>query len=324
MNRAAATSSNVSPTIGQSDRLYLRECSLVVGGRDEGLELGELRVVFSTQKADFETPNRANIKVYNLSEETKNRLKTKEFTKVVLQAGYVGNIGLIFGGNIRQVRFGRENGVDTYADFLVSDGDRAYNYAVVNATLAAGATHKDQVNVASAAMAEHGVTPGYVPDLGGQQLPRGRVMYGMARDYMRESAASTNTSWSIQDGKLQMVPKRGYIPSNPITLTAESGLIGMPEQTNDGIMVRALLNPQFRVGGRIHLNNKSIVLLKTDLKIGAFMKAPRLNNDGLYRILAAEFKGDTRGKDWYADLTCVGIDASAPIGSRIIVSNGGR
>lgn len=320
MTRAA----NVSPTIGQDDRLYLRKCSLVVGGKGDGLELGELRITFSTHKADFETPNRADIKVYNLSEETCNRMRSKEFTKLVLQAGYEGNYGLIFGGTIRQARFGRENGVNTYVDFLVSDGDRAYNYATVNTTLAAGATHKDQVAVAAAAMAEHDVTPGYIPDLGGQELPRGRVMYGMARDFMREAAASSDTSWSIQDGKMQMVPRRGYIPGNPITLTAETGLIGQPEQTNDGIMVRALINPQFRVGGRIHLNNKSIIAFKTDLKIGAFQKAPRLNSDGLYRILAIEWKGDTRGKDWYADLTCVGIDGSAPIGSRIIVSNGGR
>lgn len=305
------------------DRLYLRKLSLIVGGGSEGLELGDLRVVFKTFKADFETPNRAEIRVYNLADETARRVQ-KEFTKVVLQAGYEGNFGLIFGGTIRQVRFGREKGVDTYADFLVSDGDRAYNYAVVNATLAAGATQRDRVDAAMGAMKGHGAEQGYIPELGGQAMPRGQALYGMARDTMRDSAASTDTSWSIQDGKVQMVPRRGYVPGNPITLTAESGLIGQPEQTNEGIMVRCLLNPRLRVGGRIHLNNKSILRFKTDLKIGAFQKAPRLDNDGLYRILAIEFSGDTRGNDWYAALTCVGIDDSAPIGSKIVVSNGGR
>jgi len=308
-----------------SDRLYLRKCSLVVGGGSgQGLELGDLRVVFGSHKADFETPNRLDCRVYNLAEETCHRLGTKEFTRLVLQAGYEGNFGLIFGGTIRQVRFGRENGVDTYADFLVSDGDRAYNYAVVNATLAAGATHRDKVNAAVAAMAPHGVTPGYIPDLGGQAMPRGQVLYGMARDHMRTAAHTTDTSWSIQDGAVQMVPKRGYLPGNAISLTAESGLVGMPEQTNDGIMVRCLLNPRLRVGSRIHLNNKSIIRFKTDLRIGAFQHAPRIDRDGLYRILAIEFRGDTRGQDWYCDLTCVGIDDSAPLLSKIIVSNGGR
>ena len=306
-----------------SDRLYLRKCSLIVGGGTEGLELGELRVTFKTHKADFETPNHADIRVYNLSGETARRIKG-EFKRVVLQAGYEGNYGLIFGGSIRQVRLGREGGVNTFVDILASDGDRAYNYAVVNATLAAGATQRDVVKAAVGSMQEHGATQGHIPDLGGQALPRGVTMYGMARDYMRDAAASTDTSWSIQDGAVQMVPKRGYLPGNAVELTAESGLIGQPEQTNEGIMVRCLINPRLRVGGRIKLNNKSIRRIKTDLKISAFMKAPRIDRDGLYRILAIEFSGDTRGQDWYADLTCVGIDDSAPIGSKIIVSNGGR
>ena len=35
---------------------------------------------------------------------------------------------------------------------------------------------------------------------------------------------------------------------------------------------------------------------------------PKLDNDGLYRIIKCEFTGDTRGNDWYADLVCIGID----------------
>lgn len=308
-----------------ADRLYLRKCSLVVGGAGGGgLELGQMRVVFASHKADYETPNRLDCRVYNLSDDTCRRLGSREFTRLVLQAGYEGNCGLIFGGTIRQVRFGRENGVDTYADFLVSDGDRAYNYAVVRATLAAGATQGDVVDKAVGAMGEHGATRGHIPDLGGQALPRGQVMYGMARDYLRDAAHGTDTSWSIQDGAVQMVPKRGYLPGQAVELTAESGLIGMPEQTEGGIMVRCLINPQLRVGGRIKLDNKSILRFKTELRIGAFMKAPRIDKDGLYRVLAIEWKGDTRGQDWYANLTCVGIDDSAPLLSKIVVSNGGR
>jgi len=302
------------------DLQWLRRCALTVGS----LELPQdLRITFQTHKADFETPNRADIRVYNLSEETARRVQ-REFSQVVLQGGYEGNFGLLFGGNIRQIRRGRENGVDTYLDILASDGDRAYNYAVVNQTLAAGAGQAEQVRACQKAMSDHGVEPGYTPALGGQALPRGKVMYGMARSYMRDAADTTATTWSIQDGRMQMVPRGGYLPGEAVKLTHESGLIGQPEQTNEGIKVRALINPRFRIGGRIWLNNASVIRFKTNLKIGAFQKAPRLDDDGFYRILAVEFKGDTRGQDWYADLICVGIDDSAPIGSKIIDSNGGR
>lgn len=306
-----------------SEHQYLRQCSLVVGNDGQGLELADLRVVFQTHHADYETPNHADIRVYNLAEATARRVE-KEFTKVVLQAGYQGTMGLIFGGTVRQVRRGRENGKDTYLDILASDGDRAYNYAVVNATLAAGSTANDQVLTAQAAMAEHGVEAGHLPELGGPALPRGRVMYGMARKTMRDASQATNSSWSIQNEATQVVPTQSYLPGEAVVLTAQTGLIGQPEQTNEGIKVRALINSRFRVGGRIKLDNASIKRFRTEITVGAFNKAPRLDDDGLYRILGVDFTGDTRGKDWYADLICVGIDDSAPIGSKLVDTYGGR
>jgi hypothetical protein len=298
------------------DRLYLRACSLVVGGDGQGLELGELRVAFKIKHADSETPNAGDFRIYNLSERTMTRIK--EFSSIVLQAGYVGSgAGLIFGGNIRQARRGRE-GTETYLDILASDGDKAYNYAVVNSTLAAGASQADQVDRAAGALAGHGVTRGHVPDLGGVRLPRGKAMYGMARKYLRDAASTTGTSWSIQNGQLQMVPVQGYLPGTAVRLTAQTGLVGQPEQTNEGIKIRALINPRFRVGGRIQLDNASIKKYRTDLKFSAANLTTRLDEDGLYRILAIDWSGDTHGQDWYADLICVGIDDSAPVGSKLL------
>lgn len=60
----------------QTDQLqYLRQCSLVVGSDGQGLELADLRVVFQTHHADYETPNHADIRVYNLAEATAQRIE---------------------------------------------------------------------------------------------------------------------------------------------------------------------------------------------------------------------------------------------------------
>ena len=128
----------------ESGRQWLRKCSLLVGKGSDGLELGELRIVFKTTKGDIETPNSAEIAVYNLSEATSSKIR-KEFTRVVLQAGYQDNCAVIFDGTIRQVRRFRENGTDVCTSILAADGDAAYNYAVVNTTLAAGSTSAEHV-----------------------------------------------------------------------------------------------------------------------------------------------------------------------------------
>lgn len=286
---------------------WLRACSLVVASSSgQGIDLGELRVVFSTKKGDTETPNSAEIRVYNLSDATMSRMR-REFTRVVLQAGYQSNCGVIFDGNIRGTRSGREHGTDTWLEIVAADGDRAYNFATVNATLAAGSTPADRVRVCRESFAAKGAGDGHVPELGGAPLPRGKVMYGMARKHMRDEASTCGCSWSFQDGKLQMVNHAGYLPGEAVVLTHETGLVGTPEQTNEGIKVRCLLNPKLRVGGRVKLDNKSIQQAKTELKLVA-QRPPKLDSDGFYRILKVEFCGDTRGNDWYADMVCIGLD----------------
>lgn len=295
----------------EEGRQWLRACSLVVGpDSGEGLELSALRITFATKKGDMETPNSAEINVYNLSDDTAAKIR-REFTQVSLSAGYEGNLGAIFRGNIRHVRVWRENGVDTVLSILAADGDRAYNFATVNTTLAAGSRPADRVRVCQGSMQAKGTGAGYTPDLGGQPLPRGKVMYGMARQYMRDEARDTDTDWSIQDNKVQMVPRKGYLPGEAVVLTHETGLVGSPEQTQDGISVRALLNPRLRVGGRIKLNNASVKTMQTPLKLAASRQGARLDADGFYRIIKVEFRGDTRGNDWYADMVCIGIDDTA-------------
>ncbi|MCL1939531.1 MAG: hypothetical protein FWG04_02585 [Desulfovibrionaceae bacterium] len=286
---------------------WLRACSLaVVDKSGKGLSLSELRIVFKISKGETETPNSAEIRVYNLSEATMSRMR-REFTRVILQAGYQSNYGIIFDGNIRQTLQGRENGTDTYLDIIAADGDKAYNFAIANATLAAGSTPADRVNACQQAFAAKGAGEGHVPDLGGARLPRGKVMYGMARKYMRSEAESSDCSWSFQDGKMQMVKNDGYLPGEAVVLTHETGLVGTPEQTSDGITVRCLLNPKLRIGGRIKLDNKSIKQAKTDLKASS-KQPPKMDNDGFYRILKGELTGDTRGTDWYANMVCIGLD----------------
>jgi len=302
-------------------RQYLRKVTLLVGNaKGEALDLSALRIKFRIRKTDAETPNVAEIEVFNLDDETSLRIQ-KEFTDVTLQAGYVENFGVVFRGNAKQILRGREeNGVDTYLNIAASDGDSAYNFAVVNTTLAAGATQRDQIAAAGQPMASRGVTQGYAPDMGGQALPRGKVMFGNSREYLRQSAEASDTSWSIQDGKMQFVPRTGLLPGQAVELTSASGLIGTPEQTNDGIKIKCLINPNIRQGGVVSIRDSEVKAAKA----GKFFKQPnkkgevderqpvKIDKDGLYKVLRADYHGDTHGNEWYQELVCVGIDDTAP------------
>lgn len=299
---------------------YLRHCTLLVAtASGQALDLSQLRVKFQIRKTNAETPNTCEVDVYNLSAET-SLLIEREFTDITLQAGYAENFGVIFRGNAKQILRGRENGTDSYLSIIAADGDAAYNFAVVNTTLAAGATPGDEVAAALRPMTGRGVATGSVPNLGGQRLTRGKVMFGNSRRYIRQNADSTGHDWSIQDGKVQLVPRLGLLPGQAVVLTSDSGLVGTPEQSNDGIKIQCLINPMIKPGGVVDIRQSEVKAAKQ----GAFVSAPNkdgitderkpvaIDVDGLYKVLRIDYEGDTHGNAWYMTLVCVGIDDTAP------------
>lgn len=307
---------------------YIRKCDLIVSNdTGDGLNLEGLTINFAIKKTDGQTPNTAAIRVYNLNDDTVKRIK-KEFTRVTLQAGYESNYGVIFDGNVKQYTEGRENVVDHFLDIQAADGDESYNFAVVNATLAAGAKQRDQIEAAAKTMQQLGGTQtGYIADdTDGEALPRGKVMYGMARDYIRQSSTSAGCSWTIQNGKIQVVPLTGVLPGQAIVLNSQSGLVNAPEQTNDGIKFRCLINPQLVIGGTIQINERDIVKAKLDSEPVKLKKdgtpeekkePAQLHHDGFYRLLTATISGNTRGNDWYIDGIGWAIDQTAPEGKKV-------
>lgn len=301
---------------------YKRQVKLLISTETgEGLDLSHLRIVFDIKLTDSQTPNFAKIRVYNLSQNLVARVQ-KEFTYVTLQAGYESNFGTIFYGNIKQVIYGSENSVDTFIDIAAGDGDDAYNYSIVNKTLDGNVKQSDIVDAALLPMFDRGIEQGFVDDTGDTALPRGCVMYGMSRDYLQEAADNTDTTWSIQNGKYQSVKLTGYVPNTAVVLNSKTGLVGTPNQTNDGIIVKCLLNPNIKIASQVQINQADIQLQliedNTDSgDSGASATPSPIAADGFYRVLIAEYTGDTRGNDWYCDLTCLSMDKTSGDSSQV-------
>ena len=300
---------------------YLRKASLTIGqAAGDALDVSALRFTFQVTRGDSQVPNKAVIKVYNMRPETIARVQ-KEFTRVVLQAGYEGNYGLIFDGTVMQTRRLRENQTDTVLEITAADGDAAYNFAYVATTLSAGSTAQDHFNVAAKAMGKHGVRVGYVDGLTSNKLPRAKVMFGMARDALACTARNTATTWSIQDGKIQVVPQTSYMPGEIPLITWETGLIAHPEQQQNGVKVSTLLNPSLKIGTLIQLFNDDVQRYNADLATEEARKKQAQDNGldarGLYYVMVADHAGDTHGDAWRTDLTCLAADPTL-IGSKAL------
>lgn len=296
-------------------RQWIRKVRLTIGESGEIVDVSSLRIRFKIEQNDIQRPNAAEIFVTNPKVETAKRFIKKEGVTVSLEAGYEEGHGLIFKGNVIQARYGRENPVETYLALVATSGDRAYNFSTVSKTLAAGATFKDQVDVALAAMKPYGITAGHITDLGSNKAPRALTLFGMARDLLRDVAFSTGTSWSIQNQKLQILKNNETLPGDAFVVNSRTGMIGLPVQTIGGIIVRMLLNPKIVPGSRIKLDQGSVQEAALSPNFTAEVQnslIPTIAEDGFYKVLVSEHHGDTHGNPWYTECICTRADGQGP------------
>ena len=320
---------------------WIRKIGLFVVKKDRAIDLSQFRVRFKLSNADFESPNSAFIRVYNLDSTTMQSIK-QEYSQVVLNAGYntyqgaSPNYGVIFQGSIIQFRSGRENATDTYLDILAADGDLGYNDGFFFKNYAAGTPYSQPMQDVANAMYQKnsndpnaknsdvtlrlsGIDPAHSPAI------RGQVLMGLGRAHLRMTSRTFQHMWSIQDGQVKILPLSGPpagTAQTPFEINTSTGMIGIPEQTVAGIEVRCLLNPIIRIGSFVKLNNGDINKLEQqnpNIAL-AYNRNPQFglqNNtplatqtDGVYMVFAAEHEGDTRGNEWHTDLICLAVEVN--------------
>lgn len=219
-----------------------------------------------------------------------------------------------------QFQFGKESNVDSYIELRCSDGDTLYNFGVVNGSLPAGTTYSDRFAATLKMLDAEATadTSSFLENFSGGVLPRGKVLFGMARAQFRAIANGTASRWSIQNGKIVLVPLTGYLASEAVVVNGATGMLSVPEVTDNGINVKILLNPLVQIGTLLQLNSADIS--QTVIKEQGYpdygniaYAATVTPGVGLYRTMVAEHSGDTRGtgSDWVTDITCLAVDPSS-------------
>lgn len=282
-----------------------------------------LRAKFDISNTMIPTPNVAVIRVYNPAPSTVTKV-LNEFSRVTLAAGYVnGKFGTIFDGWITQFRFGGETPVDKFLELTAQDGDLAINQATINRVLLPGFNSPQSITEAIIqSMGTKGLSAqSDLNNLGYVGSSRPVVLYGAAADHAYVTQRTTDTVWSVQQGKLVVVPAVGAnVANETIVANALTGLIGFPTLTNDGLEFRTLLNPFAKIGGFVRINNAEInqtlagVGGNTSTFTSVLTAEGGLNyyastsDDNTYLTANVGYKGDTRGQDWYTDYIGITVD----------------
>lgn len=300
---------------------YDRQLSAVVAtDAGQGIDFANFRCIFEIRRGDTQTPNTGVLRILNLNDSTANAISQAEFTKLTIKAGYPGNFGQIFTGNIKQQRKGRISQLDTYVEITAGDGDQAYNFSTINVSLPAGTQPTAVQKALLDAMKPYGITQGYAPNFPTNALPRGQVLFGSTKDIIRKFAEIHQCSWSIQDDKLVFIPLTSYISGDVVTVSPDTGLLGSPEQIAGGISMRMLLNPSIKVGSAIKLQGATVNQFQFSLNQSSqaqntlIKTSNQISSSGLYYVMNVSHNGDTRGgaNSWTTEIICLSIDATIP------------
>lgn len=309
----------VSPT--PSYVQYLRSVQLyLVSPNSQALDVSNLHIRFTTKEGTVSTPSSCQIRVFNVSEATSQRIES-EFNSVILSAGYEGaSMAQIFAGELIQVRRGRDSPVDTYLDLTAAAADEDICWSIVQTAVHAGSSFRQRAEVLAKAMNRE---LGYVDvavSVDAQTLPRGITYNGMARDFVHNLGAASDTNWYVdKHGKLNMIKQNGYLPTDVPVLTPATGLIGFPEQGSGGFTVKCLLNPKLTLNQLIEIRTGDITVAPLSLDIDGLAQQEKLpafpqgaasvgqGQDGIYRIVVLEHEGDTRGQAYYSNMTCLAL-----------------
>jgi hypothetical protein len=262
---------------------------------DATIIIRDLRVTFEVEKHLGSEPNTCTIKVYNLAEPTRALLQRKPIS-VRLDAGYDGELAQLFTGDLRWGTSSLDS-VDWITSLQVGDGDRAHRFARCSRSFAAGVSVASTVKDVVASMGLK--LPAGVEAKLRTQYATGVTVHGNSARELTRLLKPLGLSWSIQDGRLQVLASGDVRSDAPIEVSQDTGLIGTVEygapveggESADGrerkakppmLKFKMLLYPGLTPGGQVRVKSRSI--------------------NGLFRVERVVHSGDTHGSDWFSEV----------------------
>lgn len=289
---------------------WMRRYQVIVAG----LDVSALRCTFSIEKSVNETPNYAQIVLYNLAASSIAQIKAGD--KVILSAGYEnGNFGMIFTGEIVQPYITREGGTDTLLHLICQDGDVFLNSAFTAKTLEKGSTIKDVVDTC-ATLPQRKISDKITS---GDAYIRGKVLFGQSASYLKGVAQATDTQFFVSDEEISIVGAEDYEDGLAVDLNADTGLVGDPNQTDDGVSAKCLINPSIKLNTLVHIDASAIVakaVTNAESKVSSF------SANGVYRVVKLTYEGDTDGDAWYCNFDAITQDGASPAGTSSPITAG--
>jgi len=267
-----------------------------VAALDVELKSGEvqrtenLRIEFQIEKTKDSTANKAEIRVSNLSQETRAKIRERD-ALVRLYAGHSQDLGLalLFIGNSQHIVNNWET-PDVITQIEAQDGQKVLRETRTSFSfsgrISANVILTRLAGALGLPLRRNFNVPGYY---------EGFTFNGRAKDGLDQVTRRFGYTWSVVDNEILIVPKAGNTGSVAVRLSPETGLVNTPERMNDQ-------EGEFEEALEKELEWKITSILNSRLNPGALIDLDSKQAKGLFQIEKVRHYGDTRGQDWYSEM----------------------
>lgn len=259
-------------------QLFRRRYVLDVGD----VEVTDLDIAFSVERTLRREPNRASVRISNLSEDRRAAIGRMERVRVRLAVGYETSIGIVFDGDLVEA-LSRKDGATWITELRSGDGHAATRSARIATSYRPGASMRAALEQCARAL---GVGLGNAADAfgrassaAGSTLRQGTALSGRADDALDRLCEAAGLEWSIQGGVLQVLERGRALRRQAIRLAPESGLVGSPSVDSRGVL-------------------RAEALMVPELEPGRLVAVDAAHVQGTWRITKATFAGESAGKSW--------------------------
>lgn len=282
----------------QKDRQYELRVSDKSG---KGYVIDNLHIDFTVSKSsnNKQKPNKASLRIYNLSEERQKWFETP-FLEVTLLVGYVG-LGMhkLFSGQIT-IAGTQKQGTDTVTELQLDTLYTELNGKKVSQTAPAGSSVKEIIEKVSLGM--NVVKVVYSGENIKKAFVDGYPMLGTPRQILTELAEAFELEWQVDQQFLYISDVgKSYMTDNSkaYVIGENSGLIERPyydniekrrgkgdklKEARRGVKLKVLLNPAINAGSVIKID------------FGEFT--------GFYKVERLTHKGGIYTEEWETELAC--------------------
>lgn len=261
-------------------------------GDNQALRIEDLQVEFDVQRSTKSKMNQTKVSVYNLSESSRNLIKSFEQKNgfITLSAGYRDSgVSQIFIGNIVKLETFKKD-ADIVTEITCADGHAAVKDSVTNRRFPEKSTLKSIIE--TIATQDMNLSIGEV--LGknlNKVFENGLTVEGNSYKYLKNVSEMHQLQLSIQNNSLTVLPNQGTSARAAINISKDTGILGSPQftgqsasETSDtknpksGIRLDHILLPS-AIPGRIMIVNSQFA-------------------SGSYKIESVSHRGSFRGSSW--------------------------